>query len=393
MKKPILLGIVFILLAGVLGGFVYFEYVMKPEIIKKAVLGAPQPTPSVVVEVAETQSWRRAVPAIGTLTAVQGIEVAPEAAGIIQRIGFESGQEIEAGALLVELDDGTEQASLKSAQAQLRNSQVNLKRQRELLDRGNTSRSNYDTAVAARDSDAAEVERIEALIAEKSILAPFSGKLGIRQADVGQYVSPGTNLVSLQQLDPIYVDFPVPEQQLDQIAVGDDVNLRVDAFPKTAFSGTVSTIDSRVDQATRNILVRAQVANPQKQLLPGMFANVRVLAPQAQEIVAIRRTAVTYSLFGDTVFVAKPDEGATGAKTPAADSSKPKTTKTAPATYTLEQRRVTLGEQRGDMIAVTDGVTAGEHVVTGGQNKIFNGQKVTLSRMPPLKAPADRPKP
>jgi membrane fusion protein (multidrug efflux system) len=128
MKKPILLGIVFILLAGVLGGFAYFEYVMKPEIIKKAVLGAPQPTPSVVSEAAETQSWRRAVPAIGTLTAIQGIDVAPEAAGIIQSIGFESGQEVDAGDLLVELDDGTEQASLKAAQAQLRNSQANLKR-------------------------------------------------------------------------------------------------------------------------------------------------------------------------------------------------------------------------------------------------------------------------
>jgi len=392
MKKPILLGIVFILLAGVLGGFSYFEYVMKPEIIRKAVLGAPQPTPSVVAEIAKTESWRRAVPAIGTLTAVQGIDVAPETAGVIQTIGFESGQDVEAGTLLVELDDGTEQASLKAAQAQLRNSQVSLTRQRELLDRGNTSRSNFDTAVASRDSDAAEVERIEALIAEKSIMAPFSGKLGIRQADIGQYVSPGTSLVSLQQLDPIYVDFPVPEQQLAQIAAGDDVDVRVDAFPATGFSGKVTTVDSQVNQSTRNILVRAQLANPQKQLLPGMFANVRVLEPQPQEVVTIRRTAVTYSLFGDTVFVAKPDE-TTAAKPDAAAEANPDAAKPAPATYTLEQRRVTLGEQRGDLIAVTDGIKSGEHVVTGGQNKIFNGQKVTLSEMSSLKAPSDRPKP
>ena len=141
MKKPILLAIVFILLSGVIGGFAYFEYVMKPEIIKKAILGQPQPTPSVVTEVAAAEAWRRTVPAIGTLSAVQGIDVAPEAAGIIEKLGFESGQDVEAGTLLVELDDGTEQASLKAAQAQLRNSQVNLTRQRELLDRSNTSRS------------------------------------------------------------------------------------------------------------------------------------------------------------------------------------------------------------------------------------------------------------
>lgn len=389
MKKPILLGVVFILLAGVIGGFAYFEYVMKPEIIKKAVLGQARPTAAVMAEVATAESWRRSVPAIGTLSAVQGIDVAPEAAGIIQSIGFRSGEEVEEGTLLVELDDDTEQASLKAAQAQLRNSQVGLTRQRELLDRGNTSRSSYDTAVASRDSNAAEVERIRALIAEKSILAPFAGRLGISKVDLGQYVSAGTVMVSLQQLDPIYVDFPIPEQQLDLIKVGDDVELNVDAFPKGKFSGKVTTIDSRVEQSTRNILVRAELANPDKQLLPGMFANVRVLAPKPQDLVAIRRTAITYSLFGDTVFVAKPD---------AADAEKDKKDASADAKsalpeYTLEQRRVTLGEQRGDLIAVLDGVKAGEHVVTGGQNKIFNGQKVTLSKVPPLKAPSDRPKP
>lgn len=392
MKKPILLGIVFVLFAGVIGGFAYFEYVMKPEIIKKAILGQPQPTPSVVTEAANAEAWHRAVPAIGTLSAVQGIDVAPETAGIIETLGFESGEDVEAGTLLVELDDGTEQASLKSAQAQLRNSQVNLTRQRELLDRGNTSRSNFDSAVAARDSDAAELERIQALIAEKSILAPFSGKLGIRQVDIGQYVSAGTVLVSLQQLDPIYVDFPIPEQQLDQVAVGDDVEVLVDAFPKGKFTGKVTVIDAQVNQSTRNILVRAQLANPDKQLLPGMFANVRALAPQPQQVVTILRTAVTYSLFGDTVFVAKPD-AVQSDKPGDASASGAADAKPAAETFTLEQRRVTLGEQRGDLISVLDGVKAGERVVTGGQNKIFNGQKVTLSKVQPLKAPSDRPQP
>lgn len=385
--------VAFLLLAGVVGGFAYFEYVMKPTAIKKSLAGRVQPAASVIAEVATSQSWRASVPAIGTLQAVQGIDVSPEVAGIIETLGFKSGQEIEDGTLLIELDDGTEQASLKSAQAQLRNSRNSLKRQRELLDRGNTSRSSYDSAIATRDSDAAEVERIEALIAEKKVLAPFSGQLGIRQVDVGQYVSAGTVLVSLQQLDPIYVDFPVPEQQLEMVSVGDDVEVAVDAFPQGKFTGKVTTVDARVDQATRNILVRAQLANPAKQLLPGMFANVKVLAPQARQVVAIPRTAVTYSLFGDTVFVAVPvaesaaeSKAATADKTAAAD-------KTAPPEFTLEQRRVTLGEQRGELVAVLDGVKAGERVVSAGQNKIFNGQKVHLSKVPPLKAPADRPRP
>lgn len=378
MKKPILLAVVFILLAGVIGGFAYFEYVMKPEIIKKAISGQTQPPASVIAEPATKQSWRRTTPAIGTLQAVQGIDVAPEAAGVVQSIGFESGQEIEKGALLIELDDGTEQASLKSAQAQLRNSQVSLTRQRELLDRGNTSRSNFDSAVANRDSDAAEVERIRALIAEKKVLAPFSGRLGIRQVDLGQFVSAGTVLVSLQQLDPIYVDFPIPEQQLEQITVGDEVEVTVDAFSGETFSGKVTTLDAKVDQSTRNITVRGQVSNPDRKLLPGMFANVKVRAPQATDVVTVPRTAVTYSLFGDTVLVAKPD-----------DASKTGDD----ATYTLEQRRVTLGEQRGDQIVVRDGVKAGERVVSAGQNKLFNGQKAVLSKTPPLKAPTDRPKP
>lgn len=394
MKKPILLVIAFVLLAGAVGGFAYFQYVMKPELIKKAMLSQPRPTASVLAEVATADSWRRAVPAIGTLAAVQGIDVAPEAAGIVQSVGFKSGQEIEEGTLLIELDDGTEQASLKAAQAQLRNSRVSLKRQRELLDRGNTSRSSYDTAIASRDSDAAEVERIRALIAEKSILAPFSGRLGIRKVDLGQYVSAGTVLVSLQQLDPIYLDFPVPEQQLELIKVGYDVELAVDAFPKGKFTGKVTTIDSRVEQSTRNILVRAELANPSKQLLPGMFANVRVLAPEAEAVVAIRRTTISYSLFGDTVFVATPDVAKPDAAKDAKDKkAAPADAKSAPAIFTLEQRRVTLGEQRGDLVAVIDGVKAGEHVVTGGQNKIFHGQKVTLSKVPPLKVPSDRPKP
>ena len=389
MKKTALLAIAFLILAGAVGGFAYFEYVMKPAAIKKSLAGRTQPAASVIAEAATSQSWRAAVPAIGTIQAIQGIDVAPEVAGVIQTLGFKSGQEIEAGTMLIELDDGTEQASLKSAQAQLQNSRTSLKRQRELLDRGNTSRSSYDSAIATRDSDAAEVERIEALIAEKKVLAPFSGQLGIRQVDVGQYVSAGTVLVSLQQLDPIYVDFPVPEQQLEMVAVGDDVEVTVDAFPKGKFTGKVTTVDARVDQATRNILIRAQLANPAKQLLPGMFANVKVLAPQAQQVVTIPRTAITYSLFGNTAFVAKP---AADPKAAAADKP-PATDKKAPPEFTLEQRRVTLGEQRGDLVAVLDGIKAGEQVVSAGQNKLFNGQKVHLSKVPPLKAPADRPRP
>ncbi len=246
------------------------------------------------------------VPAIGTFRAVQGVDVAPQVGGVVRAIQFESSQDVAKGAPLVEIDDSTEQADLKSNLAVLKNADVALERQRTLITGGNTPQANLDTALASRDQAAAAAERTRAIIAQKAVTAPFAGRLGIRRIDLGQYVSPGTSLVTLQQLDPIYVDFSLPEQNLAELKPGQTIEASVDAYPGTTFTGKIKFVDARVSADTRNVLLRGEIANPQRKLLPGMFANVNVLAGTPQDIVTLPRTSITYSLYGDSVYVLTP---------------------------------------------------------------------------------------
>ncbi|MEX2628443.1 MAG: efflux RND transporter periplasmic adaptor subunit [Tistlia sp.] len=378
MRRALIFILVFLALAALVGGFAYFQFVMKPQMIQQAMQGQSAPPTEVPVEAAQSESWRPGLPAIGTFEAIQGIRLAPETAGLVDAIEFDSGREVEEGDLLLELDTNVERAQLKAAEAQLTQSQADLGRQQELVQRGNTPRSSFDAAVAQRDSNAAEVERIRALIAQKVILAPFPGRLGIRQVDVGQFVSAGDTLVTLQQLDPIYVDFPIPEQSIEQVAIGLEVQIAVDAFPETEFAGKVAFIDARVDQETRNLLVRAQVANPDKRLLPGMFANVNVLQASSEEVVTVPRTAISYSLYGDSLYVVTQPEGGE----PAGPGS----------VVDIERRFVKTGATRGERVAVTEGIKSGEQVLTGGQNKVYPGQKVKISDKPALQAPDQTPK-
>jgi RND family efflux transporter MFP subunit len=306
--------------------------------------------------------------------------------GLVRTIHFDSGQLVEAGVPLVELDDFVEQADLKSDIAQLKKSELDLQRQRELLARGNTPQSNYDSALASRDTAAAALERTKAQIAQKAIKAPFRGRLGIRKVSLGQYVSPGTALVTLQKLDPIFVDFPVPEQSLDVLQNGQTVETQVDAFPGETFKGVIRSVDAKVSQETRNVLVRAEVANADRRLLPGMFANVNVLAGAPNEVVTLPRTAVVYSLYGDSVYVVK-KAGAQPEKASAGASANP-----AAETLTAERRFVRVGETRGDRVAVTEGVKAGEEVVTTGQIKLQPNARIRIDNRAPLQAPAVRPK-
>lgn len=377
MKRTLIFLVVFAVLAALVGGFAYFQFVMKPQMVQQAIRGQEAPPTAVSVEAAQSDSWRPGLPAIGTFAAIQGIRLAPEVSGIVDAIEFDSGQEVREGDLLLELDTLVEQAQLKAAEAQLKQSESDLRRQQELVQRGNTPRSSFDAAVAQRDSNAAEVERIRALIAQKVILAPFPGRLGIRQVDVGQFVSAGDTLVTLQRLDPIYVDFPVPEQNIEQLAIGQRVEVKVDAFPQHTFVGKLAFIDARVDQETRNLLVRAELDNPDSRLLPGMFASVTVLQDQSEEVVTVPRTAISYSLYGDSVYVVKEPEG--GAEQAGPDS-----------VVELDRRFVRVGRTRGDRVSVVEGLKAGERVVTAGQNKLYPGQKARISDKPPLQAP-DQP--
>jgi membrane fusion protein (multidrug efflux system) len=370
MKRTVIFTFVFLLLAASVGGFAYFQFVMKPEMVKGFMMKSPPPTATVAAEPAKTETWTPKIPAIGTFVAVQGIDVAPQVGGIVRALHFDSGQMVEAGALLVELDDFVEQADLKSNIAVLKKSELDLERQRELLVRGNTPQTSFDSALSQRDTAAAAVERTRAVIAQKAIKAPFRGRLGIRKVSLGQYVSPGAALVTLQKLDPIFVDFPTPEQRLDVLKAGQPVEVQVDAFPGETFTGAIASIDAKVNQETRNVLVRAEVANADRRLLPGMFANVDVLAGAPTPVVTLPRTAVIYSLYGDSVYAVK----------------------RASETATAERRFVRVGETRGDRVAIVEGVAAGDEVVTTGQLKLQPGASIRVDNAAPLQARAERPR-
>ena len=336
-------------------------------------------------EAAKVEKWPPQLTAIGTLRAFQGIMIAPQAAGVVTAKHFESGDDVETGALLVTIDDSVEQADLANGLAQLKNAEATLERQKTLVAKGNTPQSTVDTAIATRDSAAATVERTRAIIAQKAIRAPFAGRLGLRNVDLGQYVSVGTSLVTLQQLDPIYVDFPAPEEALSPLAVGQAATMTVDALPGREFRGHVEAIDARVSAESRNVTARAVFANPDRKLLPGMFANLTVTTGEPASVLTFPRTAIVYSLYGDNVFVV--------AAAPHAREQGGVSDTGGPSGLIVERRFVRLGPARGERIAVEQGLRAGERVVTAGQIKLQAYMPVTIDETGALPPPAETPRP
>jgi membrane fusion protein (multidrug efflux system) len=376
-----------VILAVLIGGLAYFQLVFKPQMIKGFLASQVPPPATITAEAARSQEWVERLPAIGTLIASQGVDVASQVAGIVTEIGFESGQDVPKGKKLVQLDINVELADLASAEATQREADVAYKRQTDLLRKSVASEANVDTALAKRDTAAAAVNRIRALIAQKAILAPFAGRLGIRKVELGQYVSPGLTLVTLQALDPIWVDFPMPEQNIGKLGVGQTIELTVDAFPGEVFKGQVASLDARVSQETRTLLVRGTLPNPDRKLLPGMFANVAVLAGEAAEVVTVPRTALTYSLYGDSVYVVKPEEKKEGESAGQQSAPGP-----GEEVYVVERRFVRPGQVRGDLVAINSGLKTGEEVVTTGQLKLNTGSRVRIDNSQELKPPAVLPK-
>ena len=367
-------------LAVLIVGLSVFQFIVKPQIIKGFIANAPRPVPAVAVADAKTENWQARIAAIGTFRAVQGIDISPQVGGVVRAIDIESGQDVQKGQLLVQIDDSVEQADLKSNLATLRNAELALERQRQLIAGGSTATAQVDSALAARDSAAAAADRTRALIAQKALAAPFAGRLGLRKIDAGQYVQPGTSIVTLQQLDPIDVDFPVPEQDISRVAVGQPLEISVDAFEGKVFLGKVTSIDARVSIEARTILVRAQVGNTNGELRPGMFANVALLVGKGVDVVTLPRTSVTYSLYGNTVFVVKPAPAAAGA---APSPEQP---------LIVERRVVKTGETRGDRVSIAEGVAAGERIVTEGQLKLQPNARVRIDEAGGLKAPTSLPR-
>jgi membrane fusion protein, multidrug efflux system len=385
-RRPVVFVVALALLAALTGGLAYFQFVIKPVMVKGFITAAFAPKPTTVTaEAARVEQWRPELTAIGTLRAIQGVAIAPQAAGDVTAIRFESGDDVEAGALLINIDDSVEQADLANGLAQLKNADSTLARQKTLVAQGNTPQSTVDTALATRDSAAATVERTRAVIAQKAIKAPFAGRLGLRNVDLGQYVAVGTSLVTLQQLDPIYADFPVPEEALNSMATGQAVRMTVDAIPGRSFAGKIEAIDARVSAESRNVTARAVFANPDRKLLPGMFANLTVTTGEPAAVLTLPRTAIVYSLYGDDVFVvtAAPHAREQGGL---ADSS-------GPSGLIVERRLVRVGPARGERVAIEDGLRAGERVVTAGQIKLQAYSPVTLDETPALPAPAETSRP
>jgi membrane fusion protein (multidrug efflux system) len=376
-----------VVIAGLLGGLGYFQFVAKPQMIRSFLSQMKPPPATVTAEAARTERWVERLTSIGTLIASQGVDVTGQLAGIITEVLIDSGTEVQQGAKLVQLDTSVEVADLASAIATHREAEVAYARQADLMTKKVTSEANLDTARAKQETAQAAVKRIEAVIAQKAIAAPFSGRVGIRKVEKGQYVSAGTALVSLQALDPIRADFPMPEQQIGKLRVGQPIELTVDAFPGQVFKGEIQSLDARVAQDTRTLLVRAILPNKGRRLLPGMFANVTVLVGEPTDVVTVPRTAVTYSLYGDSVYVVKPAPAAEPGKTqpPAAGG---------PASEQLiaERRFVRTGQIRDDRVAVTFGLTAGEQVITTGQLKVNTGAAVHIDNTQPLNRPETRPK-
>jgi membrane fusion protein (multidrug efflux system) len=380
-----------VIVALFLGGIGYFQFVMKPKFIGEFMAKMVPPPATVTTEKAKSAIWADQVHSIGTLIAIQGVDVAPEVGGVVVNYFFDSGQDVEKGAKLVELDTLVEQAELKVDQAVLEVANLEYDRQSKLVGKGAISQSTLDTTISKRDAAAAAVQKNLAHIAHKNITAPFAGRLGLRRVERGQYVSIGQALVWLQALDPIWIDFPVSENELGRLKPKAEIELTVAAFPGEVFKGEIEAFDARVNQDTRQLMVRGRIPNPERKLLPGMFANVAVVAGEPKTLVSVPRTAVTYGLYGDSIWVAKEEE-VPGPAGPSSSGEAVAASGTPEKKLIGERRFVRLGQSQGETVAVVEGIHEGEEVVTSGQLKLQPGAAIKIDNSNPLQPKAERPR-
>ncbi|MFN0190633.1 MAG: efflux RND transporter periplasmic adaptor subunit [Aestuariivirga sp.] len=363
-RRTIYFLLVTIFLGGLAGAIGWWSFIGLPGMIETAIKSSPQPVQTVSAEEAKTESWQPEVTAIGTLTASEGIDIAPQAGGVVTEVLFESGTAVRKGDKLVQLDTATDEAELKNLKVQLANSEREITRTQKLSSRGFAPKADLDNLRSTRDQVLAQIERIEALIAQKSVFAPWDGQLGLRSISVGSYVAPGQKVVWLQKVEPIYVDFSVAEEDYGRISDGQKVTARFTAWPDQVFSGTVKTTDARMSEASRMITVRAAFDNPDGKLVPGMYANVAVESGEPQSVVTVPQTAVTYTLYGDNVLVVVP------AKQPDPNNKDEQ--------LEIERRFVKAGSMRNGRVQIAEGLKPGDRVVTAGHNKIDQGSKVRI---------------
>jgi membrane fusion protein (multidrug efflux system) len=364
-----------IAVAIIVGAIVYAKLGQFTAMGEAAEAMVPPPE-TVTATTVESALWERTIPAIGTLAPVQGVMVSAEVGGRVTRIGFESGAQVEVGEVLLQLDTANEDAQLASAEASAALAEADLRRVRAMAKRELASGDEIDSAEARAKETLAQAGNVRALLAKKTVRAPFSGRLGLRLVHIGEVLQEDDPIVSLQTLNPIYVDFSVPQQQLGRLRRGLTVRVTADAAPDQTFSGELVAINPQVDTATRNVRVRAKVDNPGEILHAGMFATVEVVLPEQQAVLPIPATAVLYAPYGDSVFVIEEQTNEESGETE----------------LLLRQQFVRLGAARGDFVDVVDGLSAGDSVVTSGVFKLRTGMTVEIdNRLAPAASLDPRP--
>ncbi len=390
------------ILAIIFGGLVVYN-LFKQFMIKRYFANRGAPSVTISSTIAKSKSWQGLIPSIANMTAIQGIDVTAEASGIVDKIHFKSGQLIKKGESLIDLDDRVDQALLKDALAKLTLNKINFQRQSSLIARQATSKSKVDEARANLQEASSQVEKTKVLISQKKVTAPFTGKLGLRQVSLGDFISQGTSkIVTLQSQDPIYLRFFVPERYFKQLSLHQPIRFSLQAYPNRLFHGEIHAISSKVDPDTHNISVEAIAPNCPRHLdtaikqkivtkrhdsisnetvlfcdaqknnhanvreyafVPGMFAELNIFLPEADKVIVLPRTAIAYSLYGNSVFVIKNEQ----------DKASNKTIKRA------YQRFIKTGEERGGEVVILSGLKEGEEVVSSGQLKVHNGTPVTVN--------------
>lgn len=345
--------LVLLFLGMIFGGIFYWKQQQQQQ---AAAQQGPPPPANVAVTEVRGESWQPSLRAIGTLDASQGVNIANEVAGVVREIRFQSGQAVTAGDLLLQLDDNVDKADLRALLAERDLAAIKFRRLSKLVKERSVSQSDYDEAKAELESAEARVASLRAAIEKKAVRAPFDGILGIRSVDLGQYLAPGSVIVSLLSLDPIYVDFALPERHFSRLHTGQRLRLHLTALPDRVFEGQVTAIDPGLDQATRSLRLQATLANPEQLLRPGMFAEVEVLLPERNGVLTVPQTAITSTPYGDSVFLIESKEDQ----------------------LLVQRRQVETGAVQGEWVEIASGLETGDRIVLAGQVKLRNGQAVQI---------------
>jgi len=355
--------IMLLAVALVAAGLFWFQQ-FKAGILKQVVANIRSEMPTVATAPAAMQEWQARLTAVGTARASNGADLAAEVGGVVDQIDFESGQTVAAGTVLLRLRPNDDAAKLAQLKASTDLASVTLDRDQKQLAAHGVAQATVDSDAATLKVTRAQVDAQQAVMAEKIVRAPFAGRLGVRQVDLGQFIAAGTAIVTLQQLDPMFVDFYLPQQALGQIAVGQTVDVTSDAWPDKTFQGKISSLNSKVDATSRMLQVRASVPNPDGALLPGMYVGVSIATGQPRSLVTIPAAAVAYNPYGSLVYVVHDEKDAQGRDQ-----------------HTVKQQFVTTGEARGDQVSILKGVGPNDVVVTAGQLKLHNGSLVKIDNV------------